>query len=71
MVVTYTEKGREFDFRRVVRVRDSSEFTIKINKTCISAIGGARGLFCFLNDNIEITDLFSCWKDVVIREFPI
>lgn len=32
----------------VIRVTPSSEFTYKLNRKCISAIGGARGLYAFL-----------------------
>lgn len=59
------------DRRRVLRVIPSEKYVVKANKTSVSAIGGARGLFDFFNKNIEISDLFSCYKFALIREFPI
>lgn len=59
------------DLRRVVRVIPSEKYVVKANKNSVSAVGGARGLFDFFNKNIEISDLFSCYKFALIREFPV
>lgn len=59
------------DRRRVLRVIPSEKYVVKANKNSVSAIGGARGLFDFFNKNIEISDLFSCYKFALIRNFPV
>lgn len=59
------------DRRRVLRVIPSEKYVVKANKNSVSAIGGARGLFDFLNANVDISDLFACYKFALIREFPI
>ena len=48
-----------------VKVTENPEYTYKINKTCISAQGGAQGLYDFLEDLIK-EDFALCWAEAVI-----
>lgn len=48
-----------------VKVIENPEYTYKINKTCISAQGGAQGLYNFMEDLIR-EDFARCWTEAVI-----
>ena len=53
---------------RNVRVINSNEFVVKINKKSISAISGAAGLFVFLNDAINAC-FCAAWANVIVKTF--
>ena len=39
--------------QKIIKVYNSNEFTWKLNKNSITAINGAKGLFCFFGDAIK------------------
>ena len=55
----------------LVKVNNSSEFCIKINKKSVSAIDGAEGVFRFVEEAIR-KDFMTCYVKAIIEiYFPI
>ena len=53
--------GENTFVRNWYKVVDDSEFTYKIMKTQIKAIGGAYGLYKFFKRNIDDNFAIECW----------
>lgn len=58
------EDGRLYYNGTPVPVRELYGHTYKINKTCISAHGGAEGLYNFIEECIT-TQFAACWIDAI------
>lgn len=54
--------------RTAIKTRNANGYAIKINKSGVSADGGARGVFCFLNDCIK-NDFMMCYVYKIIDLF--
>lgn len=75
--LTFYQPNKTDNFLRVrcasgnivsVRVHDSIDYRIKINKKSVVASGGAYGLFCFLSDCIR-NDFMMCYVNAFVRQF--
>lgn len=55
--------------KRSVKILNNDNFVVKINKNSISAAGGVRGLFSFLNDALT-NNFMNSWCNVIVKHFP-
>ena len=65
-----TIKNYDTGVEKSIRVRDSADYRIQINKRTLNANGGARGAFCFLSDCIR-QDFMLVYVNKVIENFNI
>lgn len=58
----------DVETEKIIPVRNSNEYRVKVNKKSISAYAGAAGLFEFITECIE-SNFMTAYADMIIKAF--